>query len=76
MKNWSIADHFAAVLAELDEVYGQLADAKVDAERLEWLSKCTSGIEDYNECWACWGGGTLREAIDAAMKESKDANEG
>ena len=52
----------------------QLAEAKVDAERLDWLSKCTPEIEDYNECWASWGGGTLRDAIDAAMKESKDAD--
>lgn len=40
--------------------------AQADTARLDWLSKSTSDMEEYAECWACWEGGTLREAIDAA----------
>ena len=53
-----------------------LEELRKDKQRLDWLSKSAANnghaldILSGDDVWGC--GGTLREAIDAAMKQSAE----
>lgn len=79
--NGEFVEDDQATLAALTEALAALAEREKDAERLDWLDKewlVTTGnipvyYEDTNRIYVVCGADakTLREAIDAAIKEGK-----
>ena len=63
-----------AMQAEIDSLKSELAELRKDSERLDWAGHPDRKISKLSSMVYAWiyGGLSLREAIDNAMKEVKN----
>ena len=72
--------YFQAAIFRVTQLEAELAEARKDTVRLDWLNKKDRSAHQYEDHWAVWIDtsedgdpicveGDIREAIDAAMKE-------